>query len=199
MAFWTVSRLGLADMSCSRRIALARPSPILASAPLVETRICPFQRQAPAGMQLETLERAQFFPKPLDEVWTYFTDIENLDKFTPPFFRLRILTPERPELYEGQRIDYTLSLFGLPFAWTTHIDEVNYPKYFVDSQARGPYKHFRHTHEFWPSEEGTLMIDRLEFKVGWGPIGWLVQRLVVRPLLERIFDHRCQECQRVLG
>jgi ligand-binding SRPBCC domain-containing protein len=155
--------------------------------------------QSPSAMNTEQLERAQYFPRPVEDVWEFFSDIDNLNQFTPAYFQLKVLTPERPALFEGQMIDYTLSLFGIPFRWTTDIEKVEYPKSFVDIQSRGPYRIFRHTHEFWSVEGGTLMIDRLEFDVGWGPVGWLAQRLVVRPLLNRIFEHRRQACAALLA
>lgn len=149
--------------------------------------------------QNEVLERAQFFPWPVERVWEFFSDIDNLNRFTPRFFELEILTPDRPALYRGQTIDYRFRLFGFPLAWTTRIDEVEYPRVFVDSQLRGPYAAFRHSHEFWPVEGGTLMVDRLHFRVGWGPAGWLAQRLMVRPMLNAIFDHRRVACEELMN
>lgn len=148
---------------------------------------------------MEYLERTQFFARPVEEIWEFFSDVDNLNQFTPSYFDIQVLTVERPALYSGQLIDYRIKLFGIPLPWTTVIGEVNYPKDFVDSQARGPYSKFEHTHEFWAVEGGTLMVDRVGFKVGWGPIGWLAQRMFVRPVLNAIFEYRSIACDRILG
>lgn len=144
------------------------------------------------------LERAQFFPRPLDEVWEFFTDIDNLNRFTPGFFHITPLTEERPELYPGQTIDYVIRLFGIPFRWTTLITQVDKPLSFVDRQARGPYAQFEHLHQFWEVQNGTVVIDRLHYRVGWGPIGWLAERIFVRPTLDAIFEYRGAACDEFL-
>lgn len=148
---------------------------------------------------MPNLERAQFFPRSPEYVWQFFTDIDNLNRFTPSFFSISPLSEERPELYPGQRIDYVIRLFGVPFRWTTLITQVDKPLAFVDCQARGPYAHFEHLHQFWEVEGGTIMIDRVQYRVGWGPIGWLAERLFVRPTLDAIFEYRRAACDELVG
>lgn len=148
---------------------------------------------------MELLERVQFFPKPIEVVWKFFTDVDNLNRFTPDFFDIQVLTEERPELYPGQLIDYRVTLYGIPFPWTTVIGPVEEPTHFSDSQARGPYARFDHLHQFWAVDGGTLMVDRVAFRVGWGPVGWLAQRLFVRPTLNAIFEYRRRVCDELLG
>lgn len=140
------------------------------------------------------LERVQFFPRPRDEIFAFFCDIDQLDHFTPGYFRLHILTPERCTLYPGQRIEYTLRLFGIPFRWTTVIDTVDAPCSFTDSQLRGPYRSFRHQHRFYEVEGGTLMVDVVDYELPLEPAG-----LVVHRLLAHIFDHRRRVTARLLA
>lgn len=150
-------------------------------------------------MALERLERVQHFDATPQRVWQFFTDIENLNKFTPDFFQLEILSQECSDLYEGQTIRYNLRLYGFKFPWTTQITVVREPNTFTDVQARGPYQTFRHIHDFYEVEGGVLMIDRLDFDIGWGLPGLAVQKLVIRPLLDKIFDHRFKACAEMLA
>jgi ligand-binding SRPBCC domain-containing protein len=136
--------------------------------------------------------REQVIARPRREVFSFFADAANLERITPRFLRFRIVTPSPIEIRPGALIDYRLSLFGLPFGWQTRIDEVEPDTSFVDTQLRGPYRMWRHTHRFEDDHGGTRtrMHDRVEYALPLGPLGDLARALFVRATLERIFDHR---------
>lgn len=149
--------------------------------------------------RLHLLERAQRIPRPRDEVFAFFADASNLEAITPPFLRFRILTPRPIEMRPGARIDYALSLAGVPFRWRTRITEWQPGLRFVDEQESGPYAVWRHTHLFEDEGASTLMRDRVEYAVPFGPIGQVAHRLFVARTLERIFDFRREEIRRRFG
>jgi ligand-binding SRPBCC domain-containing protein len=142
------------------------------------------------------LERSQRFPLPVDEVFEFFSDPHNLERITPEFLRFRILTPGPLVVTEGLRIDYALRLRGVPIRWRSEISRWNPPHGFVDRQLRGPYRLWVHSHRFEPDGDGTLVHDHVRYAV---PGGALVHRLLVRPDLERIFDHRQLRLERILA
>lgn len=80
--------------------------------------------------------------------------------------------------------------FGVSFTMTSRIVELNRPVHFVDEQVRGPFRRFRHEHAFRPDGAGSLMIDRVQFDAPLGPIGDLVERLVLRNYLVRLISER---------
>jgi ligand-binding SRPBCC domain-containing protein len=59
----------------------------------------------------------------------------------------------------------------------------------VDQQIKGPYSLWIHEHLFEEKNGGTLVRDNVQYAV---PGGKLVQRLLVAPDLERIFNYRHQ-------
>jgi ligand-binding SRPBCC domain-containing protein len=144
------------------------------------------------------LEREQFIPRPLGEVFAFFADAGNLEAITPAFLNFRILTPRPIPIEAGSLIDYQIRLFGVPLQWRTRIEEFEPPRQFSDVQLRGPYKLWHHTHEFREVEGGTLMTDRVQYQLYLGPIGWLAHALWVRRTLVRIFDYRRQTIERLL-
>jgi ligand-binding SRPBCC domain-containing protein len=143
-------------------------------------------------MKLSVLEREQLVPRPRDEVFRFFSDAANLERITPPFLRFRVTTPPPIDVREGALIDYRLSLFGVPFSWRTRIELFVPNDRFVDTQLRGPYRVWRHLHEFHDAEGGasTRMLDRVEYAVPLGPLGDAARALFVRRTLDRIFDYR---------
>ena len=99
----------------------------------------------------------------------------------------------------GTLIDYRLRLHGIPVRWRTEIRSWEPGVGFRDVQVRGPYALWDHTHNFEPDGRGgTLMRDRVLYRVPLGPLGRLALRLLVRRDLERIFDYRATEIERVL-
>ena len=74
--------------------------------------------------------------------------------------------------------------------WKTRITEYEPPFLFVDEMEKGPYSLWRHRHTFRPSEQGTIVCDRVEYALPLGPIGNLAHNLMVRRQVEEIFLFR---------
>jgi len=136
------------------------------------------------------LEQTQIIPRPLAEVFAFFSDAYNLEAITPPFLRFRILTPRPIAMAPGTLIDYQLQLFGVPFRWRTRVEEFEPGVRFVDVQLEGPYALWRHTHEFEATAGGTRMRDLVRYALPLGPLGALAHALFVRRTLGRIFAYR---------
>lgn len=143
--------------------------------------------------------RSQRVPRPLDEVFAFYADAEKLELLTPRFLRFRILSPTPVAMGVGARIDYALSLFGVPLRWRTCITDWQPGVRFVDEQESGPYAYWRHTHAFTADGDGTLIHDQVEYALPFGPLGRLAHGLFVRRTLERIFDHRHDAVERAFA
>jgi len=136
------------------------------------------------------LRRSLIIPRPRDEVFAFFSDALNLERITPEFLRFRVLTPAPIAMYPGTIIDYELRLYGVRFRWRTRIEAFDPPTKFIDMQVRGPYRLWRHTHEFEKVPGGTEMRDRVEYDLPFGPVGKIARAIFVRRSVEEIFDYR---------
>jgi ligand-binding SRPBCC domain-containing protein len=140
-------------------------------------------------MPEEILERTQRVPTPVEETFDFFADPRNLEAITPPWLHFRILeAPAR--LDRGSLLRYRLRIFGMPIGWRTEITEWKRPHGFVDEQLRGPYRLWIHEHRLEPDEGGTVVHDRIRYRIPLGAIGRLAGRLFVRRWLGEIFDYR---------
>jgi ligand-binding SRPBCC domain-containing protein len=137
-----------------------------------------------------TLRREQWIARPVDEVFAFFANAENLEKITPPWLGFRILSMSTPFIEEGTTIRYRLRLHGLPLHWQTEICEWNPPHSFVDEQTKGPYRQWRHTHRFEAHGDRAKMIDEVQYSLPFGLLGSIVHALKVRKDVGRIFDFR---------
>jgi ligand-binding SRPBCC domain-containing protein len=146
-----------------------------------------------------SLRRELWVPHSLASVFDFFSRAENLERITPPWMRFRIVTPTPIAMKPGATIAYALRVRGIPLRWLTEIERWNPPYEFVDVQAKGPYKVWRHTHRFSEVAGGTLIEDSIEYALPFGPLGRLVHRLQIARDLSRIFDYRTQRVQTLLS
>ena len=143
------------------------------------------------------LEVETFIPLPVERVFPFFAAAENLERITPPELGFQILSPTPVRIRHGALIDYRLRLFGLPFRWRTRISVWDPPLRFVDEQVRGPYRTWLHLHEFREEDGGTLMRDRVRYRLPFGPFGAPALPLV-RAQVARIFRFRAQAIRALL-
>ena len=150
-------------------------------------------------MKMYLLEREQWVPRPIEEVFTFFSDAKNLEVITPAWLGFRILSPAPIVMRPGARIDYRISLHGVPLRWVTEIESWDPPSEFVDVQLRGPYRLWYHTHRFEPVDGGTLMRDVVRYVLPFGLLGRLAHAVRVKPDLDAIFEYRALRISEVFG
>jgi ligand-binding SRPBCC domain-containing protein len=91
---------------------------------------------------------------------------------------------------EGQEVTWRARHFGVPLTMTNRITHMDFPSSFTDEQVRGPFKSFRHVHEFEATATGSAMTDRVEFTAPFGFLGRLAEQLVLARYLEKLIVHR---------
>ncbi len=136
------------------------------------------------------LKREITIPLPRERVFAFFADAENLEHITPAELGFKITSPRPIEMKKGALIDYRLSLHGLPMNWRTEITEWDPPHSFVDTQLKGPYVQWVHTHTFTEVDAGTTKIeDEVRYRLPLEPLGDLLH-FIVEGELKKIFDYR---------
>lgn len=148
---------------------------------------------------LYVLEREQWVPASLDEVFRFFSDAANLELLTPQWLRFQILTPQPIQMFPGTLIDYRLHWHGIPMRWRTKITAWQAPHMFQDLQLQGPYKLWHHTHRFESVDGGTLLHDRVEYSLPFGVVGRMVHAFSVRRNVESIFAFREKKVEEIFG
>jgi ligand-binding SRPBCC domain-containing protein len=141
-------------------------------------------------MRTHRLERTQLARRSIGEVFEFFSRPRNLEAITPSWLRFEVVTPKAVAMRAGTLIEYRLRLHGVPLRWTSRIEEWEPGAAFVDRQVRGPYRLWLHSHEFTPHDNGTVVRDRVQYSLPFGPLGELAGATFVHRDLERIFDFR---------
>jgi ligand-binding SRPBCC domain-containing protein len=145
----------------------------------------------------------QWLPRPRPEVFDFFADARNLERITPAFLNFHVLTPSPIDMRAGAVIDYRLRLRGLPLRWRSEITIWDPPRRFADAQRRGPYQQWDHTHAFEDEDGGTMVHDRVLYRlIGPDVVTRIIDRVLVAPDTKRIFEfrhHALEECLDVTG
>ncbi|MEP6755793.1 MAG: SRPBCC family protein [Chthonomonadales bacterium] len=145
------------------------------------------------------LQRTQWVPRDINEVFAFFEDPQNLPKITPPSLGFKILSMTPDHIDTGTLITYRLKWNGIPYRWITLIKEWAKNERFVDTQISGPYILWHHTHTFEAIDDGVLLKDVVRYRLPFGPIGVLMHRMFVKKQLEAIFDYRIQKIGQLLS
>lgn len=96
-------------------------------------------------------------------------------------------------LHLGDTVTWRARHFWLYWRMTSRIIEEDRPRLFCDEMQRGPFASWHHCHEFHGMPGGTRMIDEVRFTAPFGPLGWVVERLVLGPYLRNLLEGRNRE------
>lgn len=137
-----------------------------------------------------TLKNTQILEAPIEKVFPFFENPENLEKITPNNLGFKIKTPKPLVMKQGAIFDYTIKLGLIKFPWKTLITIYSPPNIFQDVQKFGPYKKWEHTHEFFEMGEKTKIIDTVVYDLFPGVLRGPINSLFIKKRVENIFEYR---------
>jgi len=153
------------------------------------------------------LEFEQWVPFPVDRVFAFFSNPENLPRIMPTATGTKLILLNRvvpaengaSEKAAGVGSTIVTSFRVFPFLpiraqWVARIVEFEWNHHFADVQDRGPFKSWHHRHEFDRAVRdkinGTLVRDVIDYEVGFGFIGSIINDLFVRRQMQQTFAQR---------
>ncbi len=149
-------------------------------------------------MKDQVFTAEQLVPLPREAVFGFFSDPRNLEAITPPWLRFRIIDQSTEAMGNGTTLSYRLRIRGLPATWCSLISEWTPNERFVDTQIRGPYAKWVHTHSFHDRGDATLIRDHILYRLPLGRLGhWIGGRLVAADV-EKIFAYRAARTHELL-
>lgn len=72
----------------------------------------------------------------------------------------------------------------------SRVSEMIKPKLFIDEQAEGDFKMMKHEHHFKPCENGTIMIDLIQFEAPYGIAGKWFNTLYLTRYIRKLMEQR---------
>ena len=154
----------------------------------------------------------QWVPFPVDHVFAFFANPENLPRLMPSWQSARIeeasFAPPPPKrssdaIYPGTAAGagtrMTLSFRPVPLSpirvpWDAEITEFVWNSHFCDVQHRGPFAYWRHCHRLFAETRndtpGTLLRDHVEYELPLGSLGELAEKLFIPAQFRYLFNFR---------
>jgi ligand-binding SRPBCC domain-containing protein len=144
------------------------------------------------------LEARLWLGRPRPEVFAFFADPANLPYLSPPAFGVRLLTPV-PVMTAGGVLDYRMRWLGVPIRWRAFVREFDPPYRYLDVQLRGPFARWEHRHRFLEEDGGTVVEDRVVYRLPLGIVGHAVHAAAVGRQLRAVWAYRTRQLAAVLG
>ena len=174
-----------------------------------------------------TFQAEQWLPYPVEQVFAFFANPENLPRLMPPWQKARIEEaafappPPRPASASGSRFGgiaagagtkMTLSFRPFPFSpirvpWEAEITDFAWNDHFCDTQLQGPFAYWRHCHRIMEETRtdangvavlGSLLRDSVEYEMHLGVLGEIARVLVMERQLKGTFAFRQQRTAELL-
>ena len=151
-------------------------------------------------MMVNKLSYSQKLPVSMDDVWDFLSSPSNLKLITPESMNFKIIDWDKKKAYPGQIIQYTISpALGIKIKWVTEITQVKRNSYFIDEQRFGPYSFWHHKHFIKEIDNGILMDDIVHYKIPFGFIGKILNKVYVQNKLDKIFKYRENKLNEIFG
>ena len=156
----------------------------------------------------------QWVPFPIEQVFAFFANPQNLPRLMPRWQDARI---DSLELQPSEGIEIPgaagrgsrilLSFRPIPLSpirlrWLALIDEYAADHHFCDLQVTGPFSYWRHCHlvsaEFHGDAEGTRVTDVVDYQWLRGSANRAIDALGGRMQIRRLFRYRQRQLPRLL-
>jgi ligand-binding SRPBCC domain-containing protein len=165
----------------------------------------------------KTFSADQHLPYPLETVFAFFADPDNLPRLMPDWQRARIdsaifmppappatLFPGWDKVKAGNGTRLTITIRPVPFSpirvpWDARIEDFRWLEGFCDVQLKGPFKYWRHCHTLKATDTGTLLHDAVEYEPPLGPLGAIANTLFLRKGLAATFRFRHERTLELLA
>ncbi|QQS40789.1 MAG: SRPBCC family protein [Acidobacteriota bacterium] len=134
--------------------------------------------------------KESYIAAPPEKVFGFHELPDAFERLIPPWENITVIQKAAISKV-GSRAIIEQKLFGLiPSRLVAEHIAYDPPRMFEDVQISGPFSQWRHKHIVRPEGSGSLLVDDIDYE----PPGWFVGRLLdpllVRPKLEKLFEFR---------
>ncbi len=137
---------------------------------------------------------------PIEDVFAFHRDTRNaklIGSRAQPILAVEGTFP----LNQGDEVTLKVLVLPnpIPQRWRVRVTQLVEPTLLVDETLDGPFTSFVHEHRFEDLGDGrTKLVDHVEYRLGFGALGRVAERLVVARLMRQSFAHRQRRTREVL-
>ena len=123
------------------------------------------------------------------ELFQFLTKPSNIISVSPSLPSLNFHSPKLM-MGKGQIVNFDLSYGLLKLSWISKITKFEPYSFIEDTLVGGPFKKWIHRHYFEEEGSHTVVQDEIDYEVGMGPLGKVMETLVVNYQIEKFFKNR---------
>lgn len=137
------------------------------------------------------------------ELFDFHLDAANLARISPPLPPVTVEGAPAPTRAGDEQVIH-LSLGLTRIRWVVTIRHVRPPAaespgFLEDVQSQGPFRHWRHQHQVFPTPDGATLKDIIEFSFFPSPAGGFLDRLLVAPGIKMMLAWRHRRTRDLLA
>jgi hypothetical protein len=130
---------------------------------------------------------------PADAVFAWHERPDALERLTPPWARVQVVSREGRGLAVGTRVVLRMKVGPIWRPWVAVHTAYEPGRSFTDVQERGPFARWVHTHRMEPIDAAACdLVDEVEYALPFGRPAELLAGWFARRQLERLFAYRHQ-------
>lgn len=140
--------------------------------------------------------KSTWIDAPVEAVFAFHEEPDALSRLTPPWTSVEVLE-RNGGIRPGGRVTLMVALGPIRRRWVAEHGEYIPNRLFTDVQIEGPFRLWRHRHEFAPDGGGARLTDVIEFSLPGGPlVDWLAA-WAVKLQLNRMFAYRHETTRQI--
>lgn len=133
-----------------------------------------------------------------EELFEFHMDTANLAAISPPWPPFRVISePRRAE--PGDLQVFQLGAGPLATVWEARVTRVVPGRLLEDRQESGPFRAWRHQHQFLADGDGAMLVDVVEFRMLPTVVGEFLEFYLVRPFILGMFAWRHRRTRKLLA
>jgi ligand-binding SRPBCC domain-containing protein len=125
----------------------------------------------------------------VERLFAFHESPDALQRLMPPWQPAEVISRDGG-LSVGARVELELKLGPFRLRWVARHTEYERNRLFADIQEKGPFRRWRHRHEFAAEGQAARLTDRVEFSLPGGRLVDLFGAAIARHELRRLFAYR---------
>lgn len=134
---------------------------------------------------------------PVIDVFSFYNDLNNQIKISPPFLHLEVLDI-LGNMRTGTQLLFNIKYLFSSKQWKLSIIDHRPNRFYVVQQIEGPFSTYWHKTEFNAGQNGTELVDFIRFELPYQPVSIPFEKWLVIPRVKKILKYRHNKTRQYL-
>ncbi|WP_342514502.1 SRPBCC family protein [Sporosarcina sp. FSL K6-1522] len=143
------------------------------------------------------IEHREFVQAPIERCFDLARDVETHTRTTGKTQEKAVGGVTMGLLQAGDVVTWEAVHLGVRQRLTAKVTVMNRPYSFEDIMVKGAFHSFHHIHEFIEQGNGTVMIDRFQYRSPFGPIGVIADKLFLESYMRKFLVNRAKALKEI--